>query len=52
MDEVPWMKMLEGCQEHLDQLQPYECGAMGTVMAIERGTKQILPALRYALKTT
>lgn len=52
MDDVPWMQVLEECQAHLDQLQPYECGPMGTVMAIERGTKQILPALRCALKTT
>ncbi|CAM9946838.1 unnamed protein product, partial [Sphacelaria rigidula] len=52
MGDVPWMQVLEECQAHLDQLQPYECGPMGTVMAIERGTKQILPALRCALKTT
>lgn len=48
MDEAPWAKALEACttNEYLARFQPFECRSFVTVMAIQRATAQVLPALK------
>lgn len=54
MDDVPWVKLLEGCtsDEYRQNFLAFECTVMGTVIAIERATNQVLPALKFIKNET
>lgn len=53
VEDIPWVNVMEACtgKTWAKSLHPFQCTTIVTVLASDRGTEQLLPALREISRT-